>query len=38
MVDVYIVLLYKVQLHVSVVEKGHLQVVREILSKQLYET
>jgi len=36
MVDVYIVLLHKVQLHVSVVENSPLQVVREILSKQLY--
>jgi len=34
MVEVYIVLLHKVQL----LDNGHLQVVHEILSKQLYET
>jgi len=38
MVEVYIVLLHKVQLHVSALDNGHLQVVHEILSKQLYET
>ena len=38
MVEVYIVLLHKVQLHVSALVNGHLQVVHEILSKQLYET
>jgi len=36
MVEVYIVLLRKVQLHVSAFDNGHLQVVHEILSKQLY--
>jgi len=36
MVEVYIVLLHKVQLHVSALDNGHLQVVHEILSKQLY--
>jgi len=29
--------LYKVQLHVSTLDNGHLQVVHEMLSKQLYE-
>ena len=38
MVEVYIVLLHKVQLHVSALDNGYLQVVHEILSKQLYET
>jgi len=38
MVEVYIVLLHKIQLHVSALDNGHLQVVHEILSKQLYET
>jgi len=38
MVEVYIVLLYKVQLRVSALDNCHLQVVLEILSKQLYET
>jgi len=38
MVEVYIVLLHKVQLHVSALDNGHLQVVHEILSTQLYET
>jgi len=38
MVEVYIVLLHKVQLHVSGPDNGHLQVVHEIFSKQLYET
>ena len=37
-VEVYIVLLHKVQLHILVLNNGHLQVVHEILSKQLYET
>ena len=37
MVEVYIVLLHKV-LHVSAPDNGHLQVVHEILIKQLYET
>jgi len=32
------VLLHKVQLHVSALDNGHLQVVHEIPSKQLYET
>ena len=36
MVEVYIVLLHKVQLHVLALDNGHLQVVLEILSKQLY--
>jgi hypothetical protein len=37
-VGVYIVfLLHKVQLHVSAPDNGHLQVVNEILSKQLYK-
>ena len=31
-------LLHKVQLHVSALDDGHLQVVHEMLSKQLYET
>ena len=35
---VYIAVLHKVQLHVSALDNGHLQVVHEILSKQLYET
>ena len=35
---VYVVLLHKVQLYVSALENGHLQVVHEILSKYLYET
>ena len=38
MVQVYILLLHKVRLHVSALDNGHLQVVHEILSKQLYET
>jgi len=40
MVDIYIyiILLHKGQLHVSALDNGHLQVVHEILSKQLYET
>jgi len=38
MVEVYIILLHKVQLHVSMLDSGYLQVVHEILSKQLYET
>jgi len=39
MVGVYIVFhLHKVQLHVSALDNGHLQVVHEILSKQLYKT
>jgi len=38
MVEVYIVLLHKVQLHVSAPDNSHLQVVHEILSKRLYET
>ena len=29
-------LFHKIQLHVSALESGHLQVVHEILSKQLY--
>jgi len=37
MVEVYIYyLLHKVQLHVSALDNGHLQVIHEILSKQLY--
>ena len=35
MVEEYILLLYKVQLHVSVLDNGHLQVVHEIISKQV---
>jgi len=31
-------ILHKVQLHVSALDHGHLQVVHEIRSKQLYET
>jgi len=38
MVEEYILLLHKVQLHVWVLDNGHLQVVHEILSKQLFET
>jgi len=38
MVDVDIVFLHKVQLHVSALDNGHLQVVNEILSKEIYET
>ena len=38
MVEICIELLHKVQLHVSALDNGHLQVVHEILSKQLYET
>jgi len=38
MVGVYIVFLHNVQLHVSVLDNGHLQVVHEILIKQLYKT
>ena len=39
MVGVYIVFhLHKVQLHVSALDNGHLQVVHEILNNQLYET
>ena len=34
----YIVFLRKVQLHVSALDNGHLQVVHEILIKQLYKT
>jgi len=30
--------LHKVQLHVSALDNGHLQVVNEILIKQLYKT
>jgi len=30
--------LYKVQLHVSVLDNDHLQVVHEILIKQLHKT
>jgi trans-2-enoyl-CoA reductase len=30
--------LHKVQLHVSALHNGHLQVVHEILIKQLYKT
>jgi len=37
MVEVYIVLQHKVQIHVSALDNGHLQVVHEILSRQLYE-
>jgi len=37
-VEVYIVLLHKVQLRVSALDNGHLQAVHEILSKQLYES
>ena len=36
-IAVCIVLLHKVQLHVSVLDSGHLQVVHEKLFKQLYE-
>ena len=38
MVEEYILLLHKVQLHVSTLDNDHLQVVHEKLSKQLYET
>jgi hypothetical protein len=38
MVSVYIVLLHKVQLHVSALDNGHLQVAHDILIKQLYKT
>jgi len=38
MVEEYILLLHKVQLHVWVLDNGHLQVVHEIPSKQLFET
>jgi len=38
MVEICIELLHKVQLHVSSIDNGHLQVVHDILSKQLYET
>jgi hypothetical protein len=37
MVEEYVLLLHKVQLHVSALDNGHLQVVQEILSKQLYK-
>jgi len=36
MVEVYLHLLPKVQLYVSAFDNSHLQVVHEILSKQLY--
>ena len=41
--DIYICIcikyfLHKVQLHVSALDNGHLQVVHEILIKQLYKT
>ena len=32
------VLLHKIQLRVSALDNGHLQVVHEILSRQLYKT
>ena len=35
MVEIYLVLLHKIQLHVSALDNGYLQVVNEILSKQL---
>ena len=38
MVEVYVILLHKLQVHVSALDISHLQVVHEILSKQLYET
>jgi len=38
MTEVYIVFLHKVQLHVSAPDNGHLQVVHEMLIKQLYKT
>jgi hypothetical protein len=38
MVGVHIVFLHKVQLHVSALDNGHLQVVHEIIIKQLYKT
>jgi len=38
MVGVHIVFLHKAQLHVSALDNGHLQVVHEILIKQLYKT
>ena len=38
MVDVYMIILHKVQLHVSAPDNSHLQVVHEILGKQLYKT
>jgi len=33
MVEIYLVFLHKVQLHVSALDNGHLQVVHEILIK-----
>jgi len=39
MVEIYSIYYIRyIQLHVSALENGHLQVVHEILSKQLYET
>ena len=37
MVGVYTAFLHKVQLHVSALDNGHLQVVHEIIIKQLYK-
>ena len=34
---IYILLLHREQLHVSALDNGHLQVVHESLSKQLYK-
>jgi len=34
---IYILLLHRKQLHVSALDNGHLQVVHESLSKQLYK-
>ena len=34
--DIYIILIYR-ELHVSALDNGHLQVVHESLSKQLYK-
>jgi len=34
---IYILLLHRVQPHVSALDNGHLQVVHESLSKQLYK-
>jgi len=33
---IYILLLHREQLHVSALDNGHLQVVHESISKQLY--
>ena len=38
LVEYKVFFLHKVQLHVSALDNGHLQVVHEILIKQLYKT